>query len=177
MERIGLRPHIEDALNLPLGTLMRNASIRPGECTTGTITFSRTFGRKSWPVLEAAYVASLSESDGRVGLSHPYEYEVLLGTMPMPYGGLSWYWRCPITGNLARKLFLFDGMERFCSRDALSPPATYELQRGSKFSRAVERKHLAHARLEAVRGTPRFKRALDRSVEKAMVVHDLVFGA
>jgi hypothetical protein len=68
-------------------------------------------------------------------------------------------------------------MEKFCSRDAISPPPTYELQRGSEFSRAVERKHLAHARLEAARGTSRFNKALDRSVEKAMVVHDLVFGA
>jgi hypothetical protein len=177
METVEPRLHIEDALVLPLGALMRNAAIRPGECLSGTITFSRTFGRKSSPVLEAAYCASLSDCEGTVTLSHPYEYHISLDTTRMPHGGQSWYWLCPITGKYARRLYLFDAMEKFCSRDAISPPPTYELQRGSKFSRAVERTHLAHARLEAARGTPQFNKALNRSVEKAMVVHDLVFGA
>jgi hypothetical protein len=177
MSRTGWRPHIEDALTLDLGVLLRSAAIRPGEYTSGTLTFSRTFSRQSWAVCEAVYVASLSEHGGRVTLSHPYEYDLALDTMRMPYGGLSWYWRCPITGKRARKLFLFDGMEKFCCLDAISRPPTYELQRGSKLSRAVERKHLAAARLDAARGTPRFNKALDRRVKKTLLVNALVFGA
>jgi hypothetical protein len=70
------------------------------------------------------------------------EYRVDLVRVPCRYGGVRWYWHCPVRRARAFKLFLPRGGQQFLSRRA------YGLAYGSQRGTALDRAHLAKSKIE-----------------------------
>lgn len=65
--------------------------------------------------------------------------EQSLGLAPVAqhFGGQRWFFVCPVTGERARKLYLYPGSRQFCSRRGLPEPVTYHCQRDSGAKRVM----------------------------------------
>lgn len=141
----GWRPHLESALCLNLSSLFADQSVRPGQTTSGTLTWTSA-GRY---LADVGYVARLDITSGTLELRYTEGRGAdaqsrtcriwLEATLPH-FGGLSWWMRCPCTGRRARKLYKFPGVDLFCHRTAIRPLPTYESQRASGIGRLLERR-------------------------------------
>ena len=60
--------------------------------------------------------------------------------LPQPFGGASWYMRCPETGALARTLYLPPGARHFRSRKAYEGRVAYRSQHLDASWRALSRR-------------------------------------
>lgn len=145
MEPRGWRPHIEDAFVLDLSAILRRFGANENFQTSGTLAFCSASGVV---LLEVRTVVRLTDFGGEVSLSHvardpdtdllrTFDYCIHLETTRQHLGGRRWWFRCPVSGRRARKLYLYPGLAQFCHRDAIQPRPTYALQRVSGFDRVL----------------------------------------
>ena len=134
---------------------MRNSAGKEERYTPGAVTWANT---SDVALLEVHVVLSLSDGGGDASLSHivrdpltgearTVAYCIHLEPTRPHLGGVRWWFRCPVTGRRARKLYLYPGLERFCHRDAIDPPPTYALQRVSGFDRVLAQRAALAAKL------------------------------
>ena len=141
-------PVVEDGLKLDLADCIRKGLIRAGSYVAGTIQW--TLIRTGEERANFSYVANLVDSaDAWVRLIYTSttrangakldnDYRVRLGTTRPNFGGLRWWFLCPITGRRVGVLYLpGKGGTVFASRQASG--LAYRSQRASPEDRAIER--------------------------------------
>jgi hypothetical protein len=142
MSGCGWRPHIESALCLSVGSLLRAGALLAGAKTSGNWQWNRD-GKQ---VACIGYSATLTLDDGELRLSYTFKHNgeskdiicmIRLSSLPLTYGGRRWYMHCPYTGRRALKLYKFGGIEKFCSRTAIRPQPTYASQRTGGSDRII----------------------------------------
>lgn len=132
----GWRPHLESALCLNLRRMFELGALRVGSLTsgawgwtrdgvtTGSIGYTGNVGTDS-----GTLTLSYSNRDRDTGERQDVQCTIRLEPLPCHYGGRRWYFVCPYTGRRALKLYKWNGIERFCHRDAIRPRPTYASQR------------------------------------------------
>ncbi len=135
MPRPARIPTIESTCALALDVLR---VMRPYARALGRRTFSQdvalppftmTWRRdgEPWCAVECTITIYPGSDHGALRLRHadphgyghpPQDYVVTLETTSPPYGGRQWWFRCPHTGRLCRKLFLPNGGRVFACRQA-----------------------------------------------------------
>jgi len=131
----GWRPHIEGALRLDVWRMHKLGCIRDGAVGTWQWTCD---GEQTASI---GYAVQLDGDDGTLTLDYTHtnrdgareavRHDVRLSSIPLHYGRQRWYAHCPYTGQRARKLYKFSGIDRFCHRTAIRPLPTYAIQRVS----------------------------------------------
>ncbi len=111
---------VGNGLTLDLYKLIRDGAFSPGQVTSGTLTWTRN----------GEYIGSIgynsdltNPSSGSVHLHYnhedkPVDYRVSLETTRPYFGGLRWWFVCPVNGTRAAKLHLPSGSNIFASRQA-----------------------------------------------------------
>jgi hypothetical protein len=123
--RTQAKPIVENALTLSVSQLVRAFVIVPGETNSGTWYWSRPQRSEGNPyLLSAAYEGNAEEVEHswlRLSyLRHGQSINLLVpleATRPY-YGGLRWWFHCPLNGSRVAKLYLPRGQLRFASRTA-----------------------------------------------------------
>jgi hypothetical protein len=104
----------------------------------------------------AQFWLRLGDKTGEVDLTYEVQingiWEVLDDTIQLEatcpsYGGRRWWFRCPVTGRRAAKLYLFPEQRRFCHRTGIDPAPTYQSQRVSGAHRVYCRLYNLRQRL------------------------------
>ncbi len=140
--RYSSMPTVEMGLTLDLNRLIRQRNVRPGEHISGTLTWTMT--RSGKKVGELGYEARLTYDGARWVRLHylvnsvPMDYTVYLRSTPCNFGGVRWWWVCPLTGATVAKLYLPPGAKTFAARDAYRLP--YRSQRETRIDRTHARK-------------------------------------
>ncbi|HXG27268.1 MAG TPA: hypothetical protein VNJ47_00265 [Nevskiales bacterium] len=142
----GWRPHLESALCLSLPKLRHWGYVLAG----GTVT-----GKLIWTYGTDQYAGSIrvhaNEHGGWIEMRHELReraQSIELVAVAPPFGGVRWYMRCPYTGRRALKLYLFNGIELFCCRDAIRPRPTYASQRVSGSDRIMAQRWAIRRKLD-----------------------------
>jgi hypothetical protein len=139
------RPTVESGLTLDINRLLRQRNILPGEHVSGSLTWSYThsgertasIGYEAFLVLpEAAWARLHYTANGTAR-----DYRVRLEATPCHYGGLRWWWVCPVSGRRTAKLYLPPGATIFAARKA------YRLAYRSQREATIDRTHARQARL------------------------------
>jgi hypothetical protein len=116
------KPLVESALTLDLNQLIRDGALHPGRIVSGTLTWTRS-GQQ---IASIGYEVDLTKStSGSMRLHYnandiPVDYRVPLATTRPHFGGVRWWFICPLTGCRAYKLQLPSGSDKFASRQAFS---------------------------------------------------------
>ena len=114
---------IESGLTLDLYKLIRDGAFLPGQITIGSLTWTRSHSGEE--VASIGYSSDLTAAaSGSVRLhynhkSSPVDYRVSLTTTRPYFGGVRWWFVCPVNGSRAAKLHLPSGSHVFASRQAL----------------------------------------------------------
>lgn len=143
----------EDGFPLDLGKLIREGLIRPGSWRSSLIWRQVRTGEE---VASASYFATMDETarNGLLQLSYQIsqrgeQHDIIepipLEALPQPFGGLMWYFRCPVTKRRCRKLHLLPGGQRFAARQAWR--ASYLSQRQPPHDRALSQAFKIRERL------------------------------
>ena len=125
-----------------VAAMRRNATIEPFTLRPRVLSWSRS----GEPYAEIEYTLTIfpETANGRLRLRHgdvhgyghrAQDYIAPLTTTAPPFGGVQWWFRCPITGRRCRKLFLPNGARTFACRQACG------LHYRSQAQGAVERAH------------------------------------
>lgn len=153
--RWGTRPLVEQGLTLDLGRMMRLGMVVPGCCSSNVLHWTREAdGRR---VASLGYEANLIDPDGswmRLKYNHndvPKDYTLPLTTTVPNYGGLRWWFMCPLTGDRVAKLHLPSGASVFGSRRAYG--LAYRSQNEGEWDRMADK---AHRLREKLGGRPGF---------------------
>jgi hypothetical protein len=155
MDRDG--PAVEDGLTLDLGRLLRQRHVIPGQSVSGSLIWTNTrtgahvgsIGyeahlldpRDSWMRLH--YTTTRWGDDSKVAS----DFRVHLTTTTPRFGGLRWWFICPLTGRRAAKLHLPNGATRFACRQAYR--LAYRSQRKSAMDRFYDRQRRLYHKLGA----------------------------
>ncbi len=139
----GWRPHIDAALVVDIGRLIRWGALQDG--ARGTLIWRSNHDGESNSVgymtaiqgESGTLTLAYSQSDRDTGERKQTECRIRLSSLPLNYGGRRWYMHCPYTGRRALKLYKFSGIEQFCHRTAIRPPPTYASQRLSGSDRVI----------------------------------------
>lgn len=111
----------------------------------------RTVGETSLRATIGPEVGSLKiehrHSDGE-----EFEQQIDLVSLERHFGGRTWFFLCPKTGNRARKLYLWPEHGRFCHRLASSVPPTYASQRVGGANRVMHSIWAIRGKLDAEGG-------------------------
>ncbi len=116
------RPVVGNGLVLDLYKLIRDGAFQPGQSTSGSLTWTRSHSGEE--IGSIGYSSDLTETaSGSVHLHYrhdgsPVDYRVSLTTTRPYYGGVRWWFVCPINGTRASKLHLPSGSDTFASRHA-----------------------------------------------------------
>ena len=116
------RPVVESGLTLDLYKLIKNGAFCPGQITSGSLTWTRSHsGEEIGSIgyssdLTAAALGSVRLHYHHAGL--PVDYRVSLTTTRPYFGGVRWWFVCPVNGDRASKLLLPSGSHMFASRRA-----------------------------------------------------------
>jgi len=138
-------PAVEDGFTLDLNRLIRQKNILPGSHVSGTLTWTNT--RSGKEVGSIGYEAAMRPREPNwlrlhyTAKSKPMDYNVTLINTPCNYGGVRWWFLCPLTWRRASKLYLPPGATSFACRKAYRLP--YRSQRES----GIDRTHSRQARL------------------------------
>jgi hypothetical protein len=196
--RTGGGPTVEDGLTLDLGRLLRQNLVIPGQSVSGSLIWADT--RTGERVGSIGYEAHLSDPWNswmrlhyttirwRDGSKVASDYRVQLTTTTPRFGGLRWWFICPLTGRRAAKLHLPNGAVRFACRQAYR--LAYRSQRESKMDRSHDRQRRRYRKLgadyrqfnELVPPRPKWMRhktyaQLAAEVKAAIEAHEAVFAA
>ena len=95
---------VEDCLILSAAKLMRDGMLRPGLCGWHSLTWTNTVtGEK---LSSIGFDVNLGTDSGtarlhytRTSAGEAMDYHVNLATTPLPWGGLRWWFICPLTVN------------------------------------------------------------------------------
>ena len=149
-------PVAEDGWKLDLAHCMRQGMIQPGQHRSGSMSWTQTSTGKV--VCSIGYEADLTDpirswvrlyyttTSHRTGAKTASDYRVHLETTHPHYGGVRWWFVCPLSGKRARVLYLPpSGCNTFASRGALG--LTYHSQRTTADNSAVERSLKARKKL------------------------------
>jgi hypothetical protein len=119
------KPIVENALTLSISELVRTFVIVPGETNRGTWYWSRPSRSGGNPYLLSAdyeaHAEAIEHSWLRLSYTRhgqPIHLRVPLEATRPHYGGLRWWFRCPLNGRRASKLYLPPGQLKFASRTA-----------------------------------------------------------
>jgi hypothetical protein len=139
------KPTVESGLTLDINRLLRCRNILPGRHVIGSLVWTNT--RTGKQVASIGYEASLVKPRAAwVRLFYsannmPRDYQVRLEMTPCHYGGVRWWWICPLSGRRIAKLHLPPGATVFAARKA------YRLAYKSQRETAIDRMHSTQARL------------------------------
>lgn len=130
---------IEELRNINISFLSKHGYIKPNRGNLGTLTWTSPHGTKN----SIGFRTVVWETSGIITLDYTFDrtekkrYDVRLITRPSNLGnGLLWFFLCPFTGRVCRKLHLING--DFKHRSSL-PGLLYEKQLESKRCRSWHR--------------------------------------
>ena len=147
----GGRPTVEgcQSLVLPVSAVVGRQNSNPVQGWRGSISRTNSY---DGAVIEVRFrsMVNLTEMVGFVDLEHAGRndagvlqcYRIHLQASRQPFGGLRWWFACPIRGDRACKLYLPNGAARFASREAfrLAYRSTRETPKDRAYSRAWKRR-------------------------------------
>jgi len=128
MARPRERVCLQDGLRLDVNELIRSRMVIPGEKTTGPIVWQSVGkpGRVAWGLINADL---RDRTCPRIRILMPSMVQTIdLVAEERNFGGIQWYFRCPVRGSRASILWKLPGAERFCSRQSLDGQAAYHSQ-------------------------------------------------
>lgn len=140
---------VENCLTLHINELLRQGAILPGYTCFGSVGWTNASTGQQCASIR--YEADLSDTTGPgVRLQYtakgvPKDYVVRLEATPCPYGGVRWWWVCPMSGLRAAKLHLPPGATVFASRQAYG--LAYRSQREVPMDRSHARQRRLYAKL------------------------------
>lgn len=150
--RWGSKQTVEDGLTLDLNKLIRDGSIKPGVDWQGTLVWTNT--RTGEKVASIGYEANLIKPDNaymRLHYTHndqPQDYKVRLTTTHPNFGGVRWWFICPVSGCRVGKLYSPPGQPLFASRKVFN--LAYQSQREHKPQRLLDKAYKLRRRLGQV---------------------------
>lgn len=149
-------PVVEDGWKLDLADCIRKGIIQPGRHGSGSMTWTLT--RTGEVTCSIGYEANLMDpaaawvrlhyttTSRHTGRKTESDYRVRLETTRPHFGGVRWWFICPLSGRRARVLYLPpSGGTTFASRQALG--LAYRSQRETAEDRAIERSMMARKKL------------------------------
>lgn len=116
------RATVEETLTLSMSALIQKRALVPGRTSVGIWCWS--WPGASEPYARIGYRADLSRTeDATLRLDYqvskqPVDATIRLEATHPNYGGLRWWFRCPVTGRRASKLHLPPGARLFACRQA-----------------------------------------------------------
>ncbi|MBW2275006.1 MAG: hypothetical protein JRG96_17205 [Deltaproteobacteria bacterium] len=150
----GGRRVVDDALIFDIDRLKRRGELEPyTSCFGSWVWYERPSGRRlatvgyeldteaTYGTLRLRYTVS---SRRRAGSLHR-DYVIDLVTTRPHFGGLRWWFRCPVSGRRVRKVYAHPGSSYFASREALG--LTYQVCREEPLDGAARRARKRAARL------------------------------
>lgn len=143
------RPVVEDSLTLDIGRMLRLGLVLPGCHVSNVLHWTRESDGSR--VASIRYEANLLDrNNGWVRLQYnhndsPKGYVIALSTTDPNFGGLRWWFLCPLTGDRVAKLHLPSGGSIFGSRKAYG--LAYRSQRHDASDRMAEKAHRLRERL------------------------------
>ena len=154
--RTGGRPPVEDGVRLDISRLLALRQLQPGAHVRGSLHW--TSARDGTPVVTIGYEASLVDPASAWmrlyytmirgdGAKTDRDVRIWLVTTRPHFGGLRWWFRCPISDRRTRVLYLPPGALTFASRQTYQ--LGYRCQRETEVDRATERSLRARKRLGA----------------------------
>jgi hypothetical protein len=118
------RPLVDDSLKIDISEMVRRGWLRPGESSTGSLSWSTNGEYRS----SVSYSYDLSDRERgwlelrytlkRSGEPQGVVQRIDIVTTRPEFGGLRWWLKCPYRGLRVRKLYLPPGGDRFASRRA-----------------------------------------------------------
>jgi len=139
---------VEECLTLDMCRFIRKSWAIPGERIVSSISWSSN-GKVTNSI---SYEADLTDSqDGWIRLlySHKNEtldYTISLSTTQPNYGGLRWWFICPISGQRTQKLYKPRGHRYFASRKTKG--LTYQSQREDYAQRILNKSYKLRRRID-----------------------------
>ncbi len=145
-----IRPYgketIEGVLTLSIHSLIRDGQLRPQSHTSGTLTWRRVSTGEQ--TASCGYeVNTLDMADAWLRLHYTItrrydaqdalDYRIPLTTIRPHFGGVLWFFRCPVNDRRCAKLYLPPGARYFASRQAYD--LVYESQREDRTNCALRR--------------------------------------
>ena len=147
MARPRKRICLQDGLRLDLNDLIRSRMAIPGERTSQPIVWQSVGkpGRVAWGLITADL---RNRTCARIRiLMRSVDQAIDLVAEERNFGGVQWYFRCPVRGTRASILWKLPGAERFCSRQSLDGQAAYHSQFVGEGRRAQIGKRRIRSRL------------------------------
>ncbi len=135
---------LEEGLSFSLSDMRRRGFFRPGLSPAWHVVELYRNGRPAGEV-ELSYETTATNPEPwltlrcSVGGREIRDRFQLVG-LPQPYGGASWYLKCPETGTLAKVVYLPPGGRHWRSRKALEGAAAYRSQHLDAAWRALSRR-------------------------------------
>jgi hypothetical protein len=144
MPRDRQRVCLQDGLKLDLNNLARRGFIQRGLYSAPTgIKWTHSY----WGEIASGTVsADLSGHQGWLEIRlEGFCQTITLASARRHFGGVQWYFVCPVQNRLASVLWKPPGATRFCSRHTWRRRVAYQ----SQFSDATGRAHLGQAKVKA----------------------------
>jgi len=129
MARPRKRICLQDGLRLELNELIRSRMVIPGERTSQPIVWSSVGkpGRVAWGLIDAD-LRDRKCAQIRILMVPSVDQTIDLVAQERNFGGVQWYFRCPVRGTRASILWKLPGAKEFCSRQSLDGRAAYHSQ-------------------------------------------------
>ena len=153
------RPVIEDGLTLDLPRMLRTGSLVPGVHLRGRLHWTRRSDGSE--VASLGYEADLRHADDAWMQLHyrhndePRDYRIWLETTRPNFGGIRWWFTCPLTARRVSMLHLPSGAPKFGCRQAYG--LAYRSQNEDRSDRLASR---AHKLRERIGGEPGFSQPM-----------------
>ena len=149
MARPRKRICLQDGLRLDLNELIRSRMAIPGERTSQPIVWQSVGkpGRVAWGLITADL---RNRTCARIRiLMRSVDQAIDLVAEERNFGGVQWYFRCPVRGTRASILWKLPGAEKFCGRQSLDGQAAYRSQFVGHAERAQIGKRRIRSRLRS----------------------------
>ena len=149
MARPRKRVCLEDGLRLDLNQLIRDGTVVSGAVSSRMI-FWQVVGSRELvgSALVRADLTDLACPRLRIQMVG-FDQTIDLIAQRRQFGGLQWYFRCPVLGIRASVLWKPPGSVRFCSRQAWGKQVAYHTQFVGRASRAQAGKERMRSRLDS----------------------------
>ena len=147
--RHGGGPVVESGLTLDINRLLRQRNFLPGRHVAGVLSWS--YAHSGEKTASIGYEASLMSPENAWARLHysangaPKDYRVRLEATPCHYGGLRWWWICPLSGRRVARLHLPPGATVFAARKAYR--LAYRIQREARIDRTHARQRRLYGKL------------------------------